>query len=151
MWQTLVKPVADLFGKALDIVDDLVPDKDLAAKIKAGIQQRIIDIAHNEFVELIRAQSSIIVAEITGKSWLQRNWRPLLMAEFGVIILNNYIIAPYVGMIWGKEYSIMLTIPPDMWGLLKLGISGYIVGRSVEKVADGDGLKSVVGKVFNGK
>jgi len=24
-------------------------------------------------------------------------------------------------------------IPPDMWDLLKLGIGGYVVGRSVEK------------------
>ena len=28
----------------------------------------------------------------------------------------------------------MLEIPPDMWGLLKLGLSGYIVGRSGEKM-----------------
>ena len=24
-------------------------------------------------------------------------------------------------------------IPPDMWDLLKLGVGGYVLGRSVEK------------------
>jgi len=27
----------------------------------------------------------------------------------------------------------MLPLPPDMWELLKIGVGGYIVGRSVEK------------------
>ena len=26
-----------------------------------------------------------------------------------------------------------LAIPPDMWDLLKIGIGGYTVGRTVEK------------------
>ena len=29
--------------------------------------------------------------------------------------------------------GLTLTIPPDMWDLLKLGIRGYVAGRSVEK------------------
>lgn len=29
--------------------------------------------------------------------------------------------------------GLTLTIPPDMWDLLKLAIGGYVAGRSVEK------------------
>ncbi|MCS7280543.1 MAG: hypothetical protein NZ583_02795 [Desulfobacterota bacterium] len=27
-----------------------------------------------------------------------------------------------------------LEIPPDMWTLLEIGIGGYVVGRSAEKI-----------------
>ena len=149
-WNVLIKPVSDVFCRALDIVDDFVPDKDLANKLKAALRQKIISLAHNEFMALLQGQVQIVTAEIQGKSWLQRNWRPLLMAEFGVIIFNNYILAPYVGLLFGAEFATQLEIPPDMWQLLKLGISGYVVGRSMEKVADGNGLKGMMQKVLNG-
>ena len=144
MWNLLVKPIADLFGKGLDIVDDLVEDKDLANKIRAEVQTKIMSIAHTELVSLLESQTKIILGEIQGESWLQRNWRPLIMAEFGTIILNNYILAPYLGLFMGNEYQIMLLIPPDMWALLKIGLGGYVVGRSMEKIANGEGLRSVV-------
>ena len=70
--------------------------------------------------------AAVIRAEATGESWLQRNWRPLLMCLFGVIIANNYIIVPLFS-------TPKADIPPDMWELLKLGVGGYVVGRSVEK------------------
>jgi len=149
-WNTIIKPVSDVFVKALDIVDDMVPDKDLAAKLKSALSQRIADIAHTEFLAVIKAQSNIITAEATGASWLQRNWRPLIMAEFGAIILNNYIVAPYVGLFFGAEYATMLEVPADMWALLKLGLTGYIVGRSAEKMAGGTGVKGMVKKIMNG-
>lgn len=147
----MIAPVAALFTKALDVVDKFIPDKDLATKLKAELAVQINNIAHTEFLALIESQTSIIIAETKGESWLQRNWRPLLMASFGAIVVNNYMLAPYLGALLGPEYKIMLDIPPDMWSLLKLGVSGYVVGRTLEKVADGDGLRSVAGKVMNGK
>ena len=148
MWAALIKPVSDLFCKALNIVDDLVPDKDLANKLKAALQTRILELASGEFITLVEARSKIILAE-AGGGWLQRNWRPLLMATFGVIIANNYILFPIIQTFFpGKE--VVMEIPPDMWGLLKLGVGGYIVGRTAEKIADGDGLKSIAGKIVNG-
>jgi hypothetical protein len=149
-WNVIVKPVADVFCKALDVVDKIVPDKDLAEKLKFALRGRIQEIAHNEFMSVLKAQTQIITTEAKG-GWLQRNWRPMLMCEFGVIIANNYIVAPYVGMIAGAEYAIQLQIPPDMWGLLKLGVSGYVVGRSMEKVADGTGVRGIFNKLMEGK
>jgi hypothetical protein len=151
LWGKIIEPVANLFTKGLDIIDKYVPDKDLAEKLKNALAQQINDIAHNEFVSLLEAQTSIIITEAKGDSWLQRNWRPLIMAEFGAIIFNNYILAPYLGMLFGMEYKIMLEIPPDMWSLLKLGLSGYVVGRSMEKIADGNGVKGALSKIMNGK
>lgn len=85
----------------------------------------------NIITERMKEQASVIKAEINSASYLARNWRPMLMCLFGIIIANNYIVAPYMASLTGA--SVSLPIPPEMWALLKLGVSGYIVGRSVEK------------------
>lgn len=147
-WNALIAPVASVFGKALDIVDDMVPDKDLAAKLKVALQQRVMEIASNEFITLLEGQTKIVLAE-AGGGWLQRNWRPLLMATFGVIIANNYIVFPIIEVFApGKE--VIMDIPPNMWGLLKIGLGGYIVGRSAEKIASGGGVRGVIDNLTNG-
>jgi hypothetical protein len=108
-------------------VDQLVEDKDLATKIKSELQTKVLDIMETE----IKAAASIIMAEINSDSYLAKNWRPMTMLTFVVIIANNYIFFPYLQLFFNS--GAMLDIPPDMWDLLKLGLGGYVVGRSVEK------------------
>ncbi len=110
-----------------DVVDQSIEDKDQAARIKFALQQKVLDGQSKE----IEAAAGIIVAEARGESWLQRNWRPMLMCLFGVIVANNYIVAPYLALFGGL--ALTLNLPPDMWDLLKIGVGGYVVGRSVEK------------------
>tara|TARA_R110000787_G_scaffold63679_11_gene144186 strand:- start:289553 stop:289948 length:396 start_codon:yes stop_codon:yes gene_type:complete len=105
-----------------DIVDQSVEDKDQAARIKALLQQKVLDGQMKE----IEAAAQIIVAEANGESWLQRNWRPVTMLTFVTIIANNYIVVPLFG-------TPSAEVPPDMWDLIKIGLGGYVVGRSVEK------------------
>lgn len=124
----MIGVIASIAGPLLkglfDVIDQSVEDKDQARVIKATLQQKILDGQMKE----IEAAASIIVAEANGESWLQRNWRPMLMCLFGVIVANNYIVVPLFG-------STAAEIPPDMWDLLKIGVGGYVVGRSVEKGA----------------
>ena len=111
-----------LLKGVFDVIDQAVEDKDTAALLKAKLQEMVLTGQMKE----IEAAARIIVAEAQGESWLQRNWRPLLMCLFGLIIANNYIVVPLFG-------TPSADIPPDMWALLKIGIGGYVVGRSVEK------------------
>lgn len=113
---------APVINGLFNAVDQAVEDKDEAARIKARLQEMVLTGQMREIEEA----AEVIRAEATGESWLQRNWRPLLMCLFGVIIGNNYIVVPLFG-------TPMADIPPDMWDLLKLGVGGYVVGRSVEK------------------
>ena len=53
------------------------------------------------------------------------------MLVFVVIIANNYVLFPYLQLFF--QTGAMLEIPPDMWALLKIGLGGYVLGRSVEK------------------
>ncbi|MCW8915057.1 MAG: holin family protein [Magnetovibrio sp.] len=114
--------IGPLLTGVLGVIDKAVEDKDQAAKIKAKLNEQIVS---GDMKEL-EVAASILVAEAQGESWLQRNWRPLLMVLFGVIIANNYILVPIFG-------TPSAEIPPDMWDLLKLGVGGYVVGRTAEK------------------
>ena len=64
-----------VIDKGVDIVDQFVEDKDQAAKLKQALRLRMRDSADTA----LREQSSIIQSEAGGESWLQRNWRPVLM------------------------------------------------------------------------
>ena len=55
------------------------------------------------------------------------------MCMFGLIIANNFIIYPYASLFTDK--AVMLDTPQDLWDLIKIGLGGYIVGRSGEKIA----------------
>ena len=113
---------APVLNGLFSAVDQAVEDKDEAARIKARLQEIVLTGQMREIEEA----AEVIRAEANGDSWLQRNWRPLLMCLFGVIIANNYVVVPIFG-------SPAADIPPDMWELLKLGVGGYVIGRSVEK------------------
>ena len=127
MWGALVKPISDLIGKVLD---KAVPDAGERDRLKAEIQAQLINMDSKE----LDAATSIILAEANGASWLQRNWRPMLMCLFGIIIANNYIINPWFNELF--DLNVIMEVPEQMWSLLKLGVSGYVVGRSVEKGLD---------------
>lgn len=119
---TVAKPV-------FDIIDKAVTDKDQAARLKADLQRRLID----QQDAGLKAQMQIILAEATGESWAQRNWRPVLMLVIVAIIANNYLLAPYLGAMFGV--GLQLELPEHMWNLMTLGVGGYIAGRSGEKIA----------------
>jgi hypothetical protein len=72
-------------------------------------------------------QTSVIVAEAQGESWLQRNWRPVTMLAFvAIIILYWFGIQP--------ENLTQDTIN-KLFQIIQYGMSGYIIGRSGEKIA----------------
>jgi len=108
-------------------VDKAVPDQDLNAKLKASIQTAIL----SADAATLEARAGIVGAEAKGESWLQRNWRPVTMMVFVFIVANNYVIAPYTQAIFDR--SVSLPTPPDLWALIKIGLGGYVVGRSAEK------------------
>lgn len=116
------------------ILNRIIPDPNEAKRIEAELTKEMM----NSESELYKAAGSIITAEAKGESWMQRNWRPITMLAFVFIIANNYILAPYVQFIatlFGSGITLpTLSIPDGMWGLLQIGIGGYITSRGVEKV-----------------
>ena len=78
-----------------------------------------------------QAQTEIIMAEAQGQSWMQRNWRPLLMMVIIIIVANNFIIYPYMSIFTDKVK--VLDLPDKLWTLMEIGVGGYILGRTAEK------------------
>ncbi len=114
--------IADLIKTG---VDKFWPDKASEAE-KMAITASLTNAVEERETKVIEAKKDVIIAEAQGGSWLQRNWRPITMLVFVYIIAHNFIFAQLLSLP-------ILDIPPDMWSLLKLGIGGYIMGRSAEK------------------
>lgn len=117
----LIKLVPDFLKGAFNIVDKLVPDKDLAQQIKAQIAERG-DILEGKVLD---AQQNIIVAEAQSGSWLAQNWRPLTMLNFVVLITLHWL--GFTPENIGEPQVIALL------DIVKVGLGGYVLGRSAEK------------------
>lgn len=130
-----------VFGKIIDkvlsVVDKAVPDKDMAVKLKAEIQSQFMQMDHEEVKTLMQEQASIIRAEAAGESPAQRNWRPHLMYLIMGLMVFNGVAVPLVSVIWNVQLPVLEAwdaIPKEMWNLLSIGLGGYIIGRSGEKI-----------------
>jgi len=119
--------ITTLLPVVSNVLDRVLPDTVAKDKVKAELQTQMLQ--HSASIE--KAAASVVVAEAKGESWLQRNWRPVTMMAFVVIIINNYIAVPWLQTLGLPAVS--LDIPPDMWSLLQIGIGGYIVSRGAEK------------------
>jgi hypothetical protein len=91
-------------------------------------KEKLTSTVMTHLVNALNAQVSILTAEANG-SKLQRNWRPILMLSFGFIIIYEYFISKVFGLPDAN-------LPERFWNLLELGMGGYVVGRSVEKIAE---------------
>jgi len=109
------------------LIERLFPDPE--QRDKATLE--LVKLEKSGELAELDAGLQVIVAEASSKNWLAASWRPITMLTFVVIIANNYILYPYLSLFFTE--APLLEIPPDMWDLLKIGLGGYIVGRSTEK------------------
>jgi len=130
--------VIPFLGKALDsifgVVDQLVVDQDEKLRLKAQIQQQLLVQDAHLIEQFLNSQVQVLVAEAQSSHGLAAQWRPMLMFVFMAILVNNWILAPYLGAMFGTK--IVLEIPASMWDLMTLGVGGYVGGRTFEKLMD---------------
>lgn len=116
--------LVDATGNALDKLITSEPERLEARKA-------ISEVILKNLGELASYQRDVLNTELQGTK-LQRNWRPLVMLAFAFIIVFHYFLQPVLGF-WLPMPTIEL--PERFWGLLELGLGGYVIGRSIEKVA----------------
>lgn len=116
----LIGPVAKIINS---VIDRAVPDKAQAARLKAEAATAI----HEQDMAELQAAVSVIVAEAQGGSWIQRSWRPITMLTFVALIVARWLGVTAPGI--SDELEVALL------DLIKVGLGGYVVGRSAEKVA----------------
>ncbi len=119
--------ITSIIQTGLSLIDKIIPDKKAAAEAKL----KLLDLEQTGELKKIEQQAQVVMSEARSDSWLARNWRPLIMTLFGLIIANNYILSPWLHAL--GFVSVSLPIPDRMWSLLELGLGGYVIGRSAEK------------------
>lgn len=117
---------ADPITAALNIggqlIERLWPNPAEADKAKL----ELMAMAQRGELQELAGRADIVKAEAASEHWLAANWRPILMLTFGALIVARWFgwAAPNLSE---AEYL-------KLWSIVELGIGGYVVGRSAEKV-----------------
>lgn len=120
MLPALIPVLAPILGK---VVGNLFPDPEQKAKAEAETLRQLME--HQAQIET--AAASIIKAEAESTHWLAANWRPITMLTF-----LGLIVARWFG--WAAP-SLSEAEYIKLWSIVEFGLGGYVVGRSVEKIA----------------
>lgn len=105
-----------------DAVSGLVERLTLPAREKKQLEADVLRLLLEREKELLRVRAALLQEEGKG-NWLQRSWRPLVMLTFAAVILIGTF----------TNISI-LSDTSRFWDLLEIGLGGYVVGRSGEKI-----------------
>ncbi len=119
--------IAALLPALLPVLGDLFkrwfPDPAEAAKA----QQDMVMALLSQQAALNAAAGDIIKAEAQSEHWLAACWRPILMLTFGALIVARWLGWSAPGI---SEAEVL-----KLWDIVQLGLGGYVIGRSIEKVA----------------
>jgi hypothetical protein len=122
----LLAMVSGIFTSFTKIIDDMHISADERAAAQAEIMwlhNQVLMLALQLEQQQLAASARLIAVEADGRSWLQRNWRPIAMLRFLALV-----IADSCGLLASR-------LSDAAWTLLQIGLGGYVVGRSIEKIA----------------
>ena len=120
MIAALLPALVPILGDALR---RLFPDAEARQKAEAEINSALIARAG----ELERAASDIVVTEAQSEHWLTACWRPIVMLTFTALIVARWLGYSAPGITEAEALR--------LWSIVEIGLGGYVIGRSVEKVA----------------
>jgi hypothetical protein len=116
----LLPALVPILGKALG---NLIPDANARAQAEAEIAKQLLASS----AELERAAGEIVLAEARSEHFLAACWRPILMLTFGALIVARWLGYSAPGI---SEAEVL-----KLWDIVQLGLGGYVIGRSAEKIA----------------
>ncbi len=121
----VIELVAGVFKPAAELVDELHTSEEerLKAKghlldVQAAAMQRVFDYE----AEALKAKSGIIAAEAQSEHWVTATWRPITMLTFLSLAVGD-------SLGWLPN-----PLRDEAWTLLQIGLGGYVVARSGEKI-----------------
>tara|TARA_B110000977_G_scaffold168441_1_gene217659 strand:- start:251 stop:643 length:393 start_codon:yes stop_codon:yes gene_type:complete len=117
--------IAGIFKPAAELIDELHTSEDerLTAKghlldVQAAAMQRVFDYEKST----LEAQANIVNSEASSEHWLTATWRPITMLTMLVLVVGD-------AMLWLPN-----PLSENAFMLLQIGLGGYVVGRSAEKI-----------------
>ena len=78
-------PIAKIVDEAFTNDEERMNAKAKLLEVQNILSSKLLEYESN----LIAAKSKVIIAEAQGQSWLQRNWRPMLMVTFMLMEFKN--------------------------------------------------------------
>ena len=120
MIAALLPALVPILGDALRRI---FPDAEARQKAEAEINAALVARAG----ELERAASDIVVTEAQSEHWLTACWRPIVMLTFTALIVARWLGYSAPGITEAEALR--------LWSIVEIGLGGYVIGRSVEKVA----------------
>ena len=117
----ILTAILPLVGEVLGRI--LPEDSNKKAEIEREINMALVSNSH----AIERAAAQVITAEATSEHTITATWRPILMlAPISELILSHAL---------GQQAMLSIPLPDELWNLLMIGVGGYVVGRSGEKIA----------------
>ena len=118
--QRSMKPISGIVNSISELIGQLTLPTREKKELEIGLLKLIQELER----ELTQARAVTVQEEVKG-NWLQRSWRPLVMLTFAsVILIGTFTSLP------------ILAETSRFWDLLEIGLGGYVVGRSGEKMAE---------------
>jgi len=119
-----------------DVVGRVLPaDKNKAQQLQNELNMAML--SNSAAIE--QAAASVVIAEAKSEHTITATWRPILMLVITAIVGWNYLFAPLIELVvqltTDNQIPLTIELPEELWTLLTVGVGGYIVGRSGEKVA----------------
>lgn len=128
----LLSIVGELFKPAAELIDNIHTSEEERLNAKGRLlktQTAFLESALEFETKALEAKSTIIVAEAKSEHVITAIWRPVTMLAFvGAILAYWFGLTPD-------------DVPEEavlaMFSLVKIGLGGYVVGRSAEKLVPG--------------
>jgi hypothetical protein len=122
---SLTELIVGIFKPAAELIDELHTSEEEKLEQKRKlleIQAASMDSALNHERAMMEAQARIVNSEARSEHWLASSWRPITMLTFLALTV-------------GDSLGLLATpLRDEAWMLLQIGLGGYVVGRSGEKV-----------------
>ncbi len=120
MFAALLPVLAPILG---DVIRRLVPDQGEQGRIEAELSIALMQRAQ----EIETAAADIVKTEAASEHWLTATWRPVVM-----LVLTSLIVARWLGY---SAPGISDAEALKLWSIVEIGLGGYVIGRSAEKIA----------------
>ena len=122
---SLTELIVGIFKPAAELIDQLHTSEEEKLEQKRKlleIQAASMDSALHHERSMMEAQARIVNSEARSEHWLVSSWRPITMLTFLALTV-------------GDSLGLLATpLRDEAWMLLQIGLGGYVVGRSGEKV-----------------
>jgi len=119
---SIFKPAADLIDNLHTSTEEKLELSNELAKMQFEMQSKVLEYE----TKLMESQATVIAAEAKSGHFITSAWRPITMLCFTAIIVGRWFG-------W-TDTAISADLESQLFEIVKIGLGGYIVGRSGEKM-----------------